>query len=535
MKPQPKTKNMTYDILIKNGIIIDGTGAPWIKADIATEKDRIVRIGKIKEGAEKTIDAKGLVVSPGWIDIHVHADHNILGNPEGMSYTHQGVTTVTMGNCGLSTYPLSKEHRLDLIEYLKPFTSGLQMSYEWSNLAEFNQLIMKTGTSLNLVPFVGHGSLRIAAMGFDNRAPEESEMETMKQLLTEAMMQGSHGMSTGLGYPPGFYTKDSELVELSKILREYGGMYSTHMRGEDNNLANTIKLGFEMGVPVQISHLGSSCGSRKILRGRHEETTLRQLDEARRLGLDISADIYPYTAGSSLLSQVIPDWLHAGGVPRMLEKLSDPLIRERIARDYDEMGRDFSKIIVSYVKSADNKNIEGMNIQDISEKWGQSIVDTVCELMIDERGEAMNITFWGVEEDVDTMVKHPAVMPCSDGWLLAPTGPLGAGKPHPRCYGAFPRYLNQYVTEKKILRLEDAVRRMTSLPASRLGLQDRGVLREGLKADITVFNPDTIRDRSTFEQPHQYPEGINHVVINGALTIEAGEHTGVLNGEIIRK
>ena len=197
------------------------------------------------------------------------------------------------------------------------------------------------------------------------------------------------------------------------------------------------------------------------------------------------------------------------------------------------MGRDFSKVVVSYVKTPENKDIEGMNIADIAEKWGENIVDTVFKLMIDERGEAMNVTFWGREEDVDTLVKHPAVMPCSDGWLLAPTGPLGAGKPHPRCYGAFPRYLNQYVTLKKILTLEDAVRRMTSMPATRLGLQNRGILREGMKADITVFNPETVRDLSTYESPHQYPNGIRYVIVNGALTVENNKHTGALNGEIL--
>ena len=524
---------MTYELLIKNGTIIDGTGSPWIKADLAVEDEHIAKIGNIKEDAERVIDAKGLVISPGWIDIHVHADHTILGNPEGLSYAHQGVTTVTMGNCGLSTYPLSEEHRDDLIEYLKPFTSGLPMNYEWKDLEEFNQQIMRKGTSLNLVPFVGHGSIRIAAMGFDNRAPEPDELEAMKQYLAVAMKQGSHGMSTGLGYPPGFYSDDSELVELSKVLREYDGFYSTHMRGMDSNLADTIKLGFDMGVPVEISHLGSSCGSRKTLRGKHSETTLKRIDDAREKGLDITADIYPYIAGSSLLSQVIPDWLHNGGVQKMLERLKDQAIRERIEEEYEKVGRDFNKIIVSYVKTKGNKDIEGMNIADIAAKRGESIVDTVCELMIDERGEAMNITFWGEEEDVDTLVQHPAVMPCSDGWLLAPTGMLGAGKPHPRCYGAFPRYLHQYVVEKKILRLEDAVRRMTSMPASRLKLQDRGLLREGMKADITVFK--TIKDKATFEDPHKYPEGIQYVIINGAMIIEKGKHTGALNGEIIKK
>ena len=533
MENQPETKNMTHSILIKNATIIDGTGAPWYKSDITITDDKITEIGKITGKAEQTIDARGSMVSPGWIDVHNHADHTILGNPEALSYVHQGVTTVTMGNCGLSMYPLSEEHRSDLIEYMKPFTAGIPFKYDWTNLEEFNQRITQIGTSINLVPFVGHGSIRIATMGFDNRAPTDSELQQMKEYLAESMKQGGYGMSTGLGYPPGLYSDNSELIALSEVLREYSGMYSTHMRGEDGNLADTINLARAMKVPVEVSHLGSSCGSRMNLRGRHDETTLKELDDARKEGIDITADIYPYIAGSSLLSQVIPDWLHEGGVQRMLERIQEPEVQAKMAQEYEELGRDFSKIIVSYVKSTSNKDIEGMNIAAIAEKWEKNIVDTVCKLMTDEKGEAMNITFWGTEEDVDTMIRHPAVMPCSDGWILAPTGPLGAGKPHPRCYGAFPRYIDQYVKQKHLFGLEEAIRRMTSMPATRLGLQDRGILRVGMKADITVFNPETIKDTATFSDPHRYPTGIDYVLINGKVTIEKGRHTGAHSGEIL--
>ena len=526
---------MTYNILLKNGTVIDGTGSPWMKNDIAIMGNRIVNIGKINVDSDIVLEADGLIISPGWIDIHVHADHTILGNPEGLSYIHQGITTVTMGNCGLSMYPLTEEYRDDLIEYLRPFTSGLRFDYDWTNLEEFNNKILGKGTSLNLVPFVGHGSIRISTMGFDDREPTTGELETMKRYLTEAMTQGSFGMSTGLGYPPGLYTKDSELIELGKILSEFNCVYATHMRGEDSNLEDTIKLGLEMRVPVQVSHIGSSCGGRKNLTGRHEDTTLKNLDDARNMGLDITADIYPYTAGSSLLSQIIPDWLHSDGVSKMIEKLEDKEIRDRVATEYKESGRDWSKVIVSYVKSSKNKDIEGMSIADIAAKRGYDVIDAVCELMIDEHGEAMNITFWGVEEDVDTLVKHPAVMPCSDGWLLAPSGPLSAGKPHPRCYGAFPRYLDQYVKQKHILRLEEAIRRMTSLPASRLGLQDRGILKEGMNADITIFDLKEFKDLGTFQDPHQHPEGIRYVIVNGEIIIDEGKNTGKLNGEILTR
>lgn len=527
---------MTYDIILKNGRLVDGTGSPWRNADVGISGNSIAFIGSISDSeGKRVIDTSGLVVSPGWIDIHLHADHTVLGNPGCLSYAHQGITTVTMGNCGLSMYPLTPDHKDDLIQYMLPFTSGISLDWDWVNMDDFLGKVKEMGTSLNMVPFIGHGSIRIGVMGFDDRKPTVSELETMRDLLDDAMVSGAHGMSTGLGYPPGLYTGELELQAMCEIIKRHNGLYSTHMRPDETNLKDTIKLGHFTGVPVQISHLGSSCGSKRSLDGRHGETTLRLIDEARAKGLDITADIYPYNAGSSLLSQVIPAWLHVGGVQAMLERLADPKVRERLSEEYVESGRDWDKVIVSFVKTDGNKVVEGLSLLKIAEERSQSIVDAVCELLIDERAEAMNVSFWGNEEDVTTMVKHPAVMPCSDGWMLAPFGPLGEGKPHPRCYGAFPRYFKRYVNEERILTMEDAVRRMTSMPASRMGLQDRGILLEGMKADITVFDPGRIRDLATFEQPHVYPEGIEHVIVNGALTIENREHTGALNGEILKK
>ncbi len=523
-----------YDILVKGGKLVDGTGSSWRMGDLGIQGDSIAKIGRIPEsGGDVVIDAKDMIVSPGWIDIHMHADHTVLGNPACLSYAHQGITTVTMGNCGLSMYPLTREHKDDLIEYMLPFTSGIQIDWTWATMDEF---LAKTGAvSLNMVPFVGHGSLRIGVMGFEDRKPSADELNAMKRLLSEAMESGAYGMSTGLGYPPGLYSEESELVSLMKIIGEYHGIYSTHMRGELSNLSDTVELGRKTGVPIQVSHLGSSCGSRMQLDGKHEETTLKLIDDSRSEGIDITADIYPYTAGSSLLSQVIPAWLHVGGVQTMLKRLEDPKVRQRLGKEYEEAGRDFDKIIVSFVKNESNKLIEGLSLLKIAEERSQSVVDTVCELLIDERAEAMNVTFWGTEEDVTTMVQHPSVMPCSDGWMHAPFGPLGAGKPHPRCYGAFPRYFKRYVKEENVLTIEEAIRRMTSMPAARLGLQDRGLLVEGMKADITVFNPKTLSDMGTYEDPHQYPEGIAQVIVNGAVTVEGGEHTGALNGKILKK
>jgi len=526
-----------FDLVVKNGRIVDGTGSPWFRADVAIEGGVIAEVGGNLKG-EKTIDASDLVVSPGWIDIHMHADHTILGNTRLESYIHQGITTATMGNCGLSMYPLHK-HRDELIAYLKPFTSGLRLGWDWDTMDDFIKRVEAVGPGINLTPFVGHGSIRINAMGFDDRPPTDAELRGMKGLLREALGQGAFGMSTGLGYPPGTFTKEDELVELGAVLNEYGGLYSTHMRGGVENLADTIRLGHRAGLPIQISHLGSSCASNPELNKRHGETTLRALDEARLKGLDITADIYPYTAGSSLLSQVIPDWAQEGGVKKMLGRLRDPEVRESIRGEFEgaagRKGRDLNKVYVTYVKSAANKCFEGMSVAEIAKARGANGVDALCDLLIEEEAEAMNITFWGEQEDVDTLVKHPAVMPCSDGWAHAPYGELGQGKPHPRCYGAFPRYLHTYTVEKGFFTLEEAIRRMTSMPAARLGLQDRGIIKSGMAADLTVFDPARVKDTGTFEDPHCYPEGIPFVIVNGRIVIEKGEHTGVLSGKILRK
>lgn len=526
-----------YDSVIKNGRIVDGTGSPWFKADVGIEMGVIAEVGNNLKGLD-TVDALGHVVSPGWVDIHMHADHTVLGNTRLESYVHQGITTATMGNCGLSMYPLHKR-REDFIAYLKPFTSGLRLGWDWDSMDDFIGHVEEIGPGINLVPFVGHGSIRINVMGFDDRNPTEGELEEMKDLLRDALEQGAYGMSTGLGYPPGTFSNEDELVEMGAVINEYGGLYSTHMRSGIENLGDTIRLGHRAGFPMQVSHLGSSCASNPELSGRHEGTTLRALDEARAKGLDITADIYPYTAGASLLSQVIPHWAQEGGVAKMLGRLGDPISREKIKDEFKgetgRKGRDLNKVYVTYVKTPANKRFEGMTVAEISKAWGKEGVDALCDLLIEENAEAMNITLWGEQEDVDVLVAHPAVMPCTDGWAHAPYGELAQGKPHPRCYGAFPRYLHTYAVKSKLFTLEEAIRRMTSMPSSRLGLHDRGVIREGMKADLTIFDPAKVRDTGTFTDPHRYPEGIPYVVVNGRLAINEGKHTGALAGKILRK
>jgi len=526
-----------FDLVVKGGRVIDGSGAPWYWADIGIEKGLITKVARHLSG-DSVIDSSGLVVSPGWIDVHMHADHTVLGNTRLESYVHQGVTTATMGNCGLSMYPLRK-HKEDLVAYLKPFTSGLKLKWDWTDMDGFIKRIEEAGPGINLVPLVGHGSIRINVMGFEDRDAEQRELDEMRALLREALGQGAYGMSTGLGYPPGTFTKDEELVELSRVINEYGGLYATHMRGNPENLQDTIRLGFKAGMPIQVSHLGSSCAGHLELHGRHRETTLKAIDDARERGLDITADIYPYTAGSSLLSQVIPDWAHEGGVQKMLGRLRDTNVRDRLRGEYaaaaGKKGRDFAKVMVTYVKSARNKSLEGMSIAQIAGKRGVDVVDALCDLLIEEDAEAMNVTFWGQQEDVDAIVAHPVVMPCSDGWGHAPYGPLGQGRPHPRCYGAFPRYLRTYAVEKHFFTLEEAIRRMTSMPAGRLGLHDRGVIREGMAADLTVFDPEKVRDTATFSEPHSYPEDIPYVIVNGRLAIDKGGHTGELAGRVLLK
>ncbi|MCL0059040.1 D-aminoacylase [Dehalococcoidia bacterium] len=518
-----------FDIIIKGGQVIDGSGAPPVRADVGTKDGQIEAVGIFNGEAARTIDAAGFIVAPGFIDMHSHSDFPLLVNPRAESKIRQGVTTEVIGNCGSSAAPVTKE-RLDLIKGQTDLES-LELEWDWLTMKEYLARLKKQGIALNVVPLIGHGTIRAAVMGFDDRAPTEAELTAMKGLVVQAMQEGARGLSTGLIYAPSFYANTEELIELSKAVAECGGIYSSHIRGEGKTLLDAvteaIKVGHKAGIPVQISHHKAT--------GRENWGKVRQslemIDRARDAGLDVTADQYPYIAASNSLSDSLPGWMHVGGKEKLLARLRDPAVRKRLRQEMAKSAGYWENIKIAYCKI--NKDYEGMSVQELADLGGSDPLEAVFELLIKEEATVSIVHFAMSEGDVRTVMQHPAVMIGSDGSALATSGVLYRGKPHPRNYGTFPRVLGKYVRKEKILPLAEAVRKMTSTPAEKLGLKDRGRIAEGLWADITVFEPQIICDRATYTDPHRYPDGIEYVLVNGTVVIERGEHTGRLAGRVL--
>ena len=530
-----------FDLVIKNGIIVDGTENPWFRNDVAIKDGKILKIGKVKEKGEVEIDATNLVVSPGFIDLHNHSDMTILAYPNAESYIMQGVTTAIVGNCGLSMAPVNPD-KVDLLKrYLAPFLAkDFEYEWDWKTLGEFYEKIEKQGTTMNLVPLVGHGTVRLAVKGFDPDKSSKEELEEMKSLIAQAMEEGAFGMSTGLIYPPGSYSPTEEIIELAKVIAEYGGIYTTHMRNESKRLIEAveeaIRIGEEAGVPVEISHHKAS--------GRPNWgkvcATLRLMKRARERGVEVNCDVYPYTAGSTTITALLPNWALEGGVNKMLERLKDKETRERIKLEIEEdrmIGENFLKaagwdgVLISQCLI---EEYEGKTLEQILREKGtfNKPYEGLFDWLIEIKGSAAMVIFIMDEEDVKTVISHPLSMIISDSWV---TTPYAGGKPHPRAYGTFPRVLRKYVREEKLLSLEEAIRKMTSLPATKVRLQDRGLIKEGFWADLVIFDPNKIMDKATYQDPHQYPEGINYVIVNGQIVVENGKLTGKRPGKVIKK
>jgi N-acyl-D-amino-acid deacylase len=525
-----------YDIIIENGRVIDGSGNPWFKADIAIKDGFIDKIGMLSgEKSTDRIDATGLVVSPGFIDIHCHSDALLFVSPREQGKILQGVTTETIGNCGMSAAPTSPQH-LDLLQkYVSSIFAGIKLAWDWNSVGDFLDRLEQQKSISNIAFLVGHGTLRIAVMGFDNRDPEEFELAAMKQLLADSIDQGAFGMSSGLIYPPGLFSKTPEMVELCKVLAAKGGVYTTHMRGETDAVIDSVKesiaVGELSGVSVEISH-HKTAGRENWGKSRQ---TLQLIDEARAKGLDITCDVYPYIAASTMLGALLPPWVHEGGIGRLLERLKLADNRSQIKIQMVEglpswenyvKASGWENIIIASCKY--NKSNEGKSIKKIAEERNIDPADAVFDLMIEEDADVLMVVFMMNEDDVSYILKHPAVMVASDA---IPS----SGKPHPRYYGTFPRVLSKYVRQDKVISLTEGIRKITSMPAQKLGLRDRGLLRERMCADITIFNPDTIEDKATFMDPKQYATGIEYVLVNGKVAVQNGEYSGVLAGKVLRK
>lgn len=523
---------MNFDLIIKNGRIIDGSGNPWYHSDVGITNDRIKTIDYLEnEGASRVIDAEGMIVAPGFIDIHSHSDYPILIEPEGHSKIRQGVTTEVIGNCGSSAAPMNQ----DLREYREKYNKsqlGDEFEFNWGSMKEYLDLVRSQGISFNIIPLVGHGTLRQNTIGNDNRAPTELEYQEMNRLLTQSLEEGAWGLSTGLIYTPNLYAKTDEIIKLVWTLREYDGLYTSHIRGEGDTLIEAVEeaitIGKETGVKTQISHF-KACGSRNW--GK-TEITLRMIQDARDRGIDVTFDQYPYIASSTGLASILPPWAHEGGAEKLLQRIKDPETRKKLRTEPTEEMEDWNRILIAH--SANNPRYEGKTVQEIAVLEETTPFDAMCDLLLAEDAQVMVILYEMCEEDVQRVMQDPNGMIGSDGRAISPDGVFGKGKFHPRYYGSFPRVLGYYV-RTGIISLQEAVRKMTSAPAQRLGLKSRGLLKEGFMADITIFNPDSVKDEATFIDPHRYASGIPYVIVNGVVVIDNGEHTGALPGKILIK
>jgi len=523
-----------FDIIIKNGTVIDGSGNQRFKADIGVKKDRIVKIGNIQEKARRTIDASNLIVAPGFIDIHSHSEFTLLANPLAESKVRQGVTTEVVGNCGISSAPLIGE----ALELAKRSAQKYGIKISWSTFREYFSLLERRGVAVNVASLVGHGTLRCAVAGFKEKICAK-DLERMKMLLEKSMIEGAIGMSSGLFYAPGYYATTEELIELCTVVAKYGGIYSTHLRNEGNMIIQSVKEAIKIGrharVPVQISHL-KVCG---VKNWGNIQRVLKIIEKVRKEGINITFDVYPYNATSTELTALLPPWIYKGGHSEFSKRIQNQRIRSQLKEEminpslnWESMTSQtgFERIVISDCPK--HRNFEGKNIYEISDICKKDPFEVIFDLLIEDESISI-IAFEISEEDMQQILIHPLSMVGSDGRALSKKGFLGEAKPHPRNYGAFPRVLGRYVREKGLLTLELAVKKMSFMPAAKIGIRGRGLLKEGNYADIVIFDAKKIIDTATYHNPHQYPLGIEYVMVNGELVICDGEHTEMLPGRTL--
>jgi dihydroorotase/N-acyl-D-amino-acid deacylase len=529
-----------FDVLIKNGRIIDGSGRPGYNADIAIKDQRIARIGKpLNATATRVIDANGLIVAPGFIDMLGQSETYLLIDPRGMSKVMMGVTTEITGE-GESIAPINERQIKEQEDFLKRFN----LTIDWRTLDEYFKRLEKQGTGLNLGTFVGATQVREYVIGYDNRAPTPAELKSMKNLVAEAMRDGALGLSTSLQYIPARFAKTDEIVELAKVAHQYGGIYATHQRSEanalDESLNEVFEIGRRAGIPVEIWHLKTAY---KKNWGRMPEI-LNKIKQARARGLDITADIYPYVAGSTSLSACLPPWAQEGGVDKMLERLRDPATRERMKKEISEDHKDWeniylgsggaSGVLIGSVVNRDLEASQGKRVSEIAAEQKKDPLDALLDFILADHGQTGAIYFMMSEDDMRAAMRSPFVSFCTDSGSRATNGPLAGSKSHPRGWGSYPRILGRYVRDEHLLSLESAIHKMTGGPAVRIGLKDRGFLRVGMFADVTMFDPKTVIDRATFESPNQYPVGIEYVLVNGQVSVDKGQRTSALAGQVLR-
>lgn len=529
-----------YDLIIRNGRVVDGSGRPAFNADVAITGDRIARIGNLGGvKAQRVIDAKGQVVAPGFIDMLGQSESFLLIDPRGMSKVMMGVTTEITGE-GESIAPINERQ----IKEAEDFNRRFNLNIDWRTLSQYFQRLEKQGSGLNLGTFVGATQVREYVIGYDDRPPTPAELKQMKKLVAEAMKDGALGVSTSLQYVPARFAKTDEIVELAKVARQYGGIYITHQRSEANAIDDSMKEVFEIArranIPAEIWHFKTAYQKNW---GRMPEM-LRRVAAARRRGLKITADVYPYVAGSTSLSACLPPWALEGGTDRMIARLKDPQTRTRLKKEITTDSKDWeniylgsggpSGILIANVVNRDLDSSQGKRLSEIANEQNKDPLDALLDFIIADHGQTGAIFFMMKESDMLAALKSPFVSICTDNGARATDGPLAGSKSHPRGWGTYPRILGRYVRDQHLMPLEFAIHKMTGLPAGNLSLKRRGLVREGYFADITIFDPKTVIDRATFEEPNQYPVGINFVIVNGQLEVDNGQRTPALAGRVLR-
>lgn len=526
-----------FDLVISGGTIYDGLGNPGRELDIAIKGGKIISIAKniSTKNAGQVIKVSGLVVSPGFIDAHTHTDTELIANPKAESHIRQGITTEISGNCGSSPFPVA-----DVIfeQTKKRFKEDHDVDLDWKDIHGFFRRLEGQGIALNYATLVGFGSIRGKVVGYDDQPATESQLAEMKRLVEENILAGAVGLSTGLEYTPDSYAKTDEIIQLCHSVSKHNAVYATHMRNEGDYLLESIDealiIAKETNVSLQISHLKSAFPGNWY----KNKEALAKLEEAERNGIKVLADRYPYIAASTGLDIFFPNWAKQGTVEEFLARLKDPGLDKQL-RSYSDLQEkklgSWEKIVLSSIYTEKNKKFEGKNIVEAAKQTGKNPYDFMRDLLIEEENSVEMVEFIMDEDNLKQIISHPLWIAGSDGVALAPYGILGKGKPHPRYYGTFPRILGKYVREDKVLSLPEAIKKMTSTTARKFGLLNRGQITEDYFADIVIFNPETVIDLATYENPHRYPAGIEYVIVNGEIVVREGEHMGLLPGKILRK
>lgn len=517
----------SFDLVIVNGTVVDGSGSPGRRADVGIRAGKIAAVGDLKmAAARRKIDAAGLVVAPGFIDMHNHSDDTLVDDPRCESMIRQGVTTMVLGE-GNSAGPI------------KP---GLR---EWATLGEYFDFVQKQGVSPNVCSYVGETQIWTHVKGYKLEGASASDMEGMKREVAKAMQDGAMGLSSSLLMPPSNMITTDQLIDLAKVAKQYGGIYSTHIRDEGagvfRSVAEAIAVGKGADIRVDVIHL--KVADQKFWGQMNE--VISMIDKARKEGADIRAHVYPYTAGQNDLRAIIPPWAHDGGNQKMLERLRDPAMRARMKKDilnglpgwynhYLATGGGWEGMLLVSLSDPKNKPFVGKRMSELIKARGGDPVDVLFDVLLEEKGSVRTVYFHHSEKDMTYAMKQPYVSIGSDGAAMASDGPQAKLNPHPRSYGTFPRVLGRYVRDQQAISLEDAIKKMTSMNAAKINIADRGMLKEGHWADVTIFDPKTVADRASYENPHQYPVGIPYVIVNGDVVLDNLKHTNSKSGKVLR-